>query len=148
MFLFCEIDGVFAIFVPQKEKAAGIGSMRNEYLFYVFRDAFRRFGLCAHRDEIDEERDKYADQGIEHAVESEIGNGGIRTVGDRDAQKSDARDIGQCAFAHEIGEENQRRDSEEIVLPGFVEKMGKRSSFEGFRQKHQRNDAEGNQEIF
>ena len=39
------------------------------------------------------------------------------------AQKGDAGDMGQGAFAHEIGKNDQWGDTEEVVLPGLFKKV-------------------------
>ena len=77
-------------------------------------------------DEIDEERDEYADQGIEYAVHGEAGDAGICAMCDGDRQEGHAGDVAQCAFAHEVGEEYQRCDREQLVRVVFSQDGGER----------------------
>ena len=88
-------------------------------LLYVMRFASGDVRFCAHRDEIDEERDEYADQGIEYAIQGEAGDAAVCAVRDCHAQKGDAGNIGQGAFTHEIGKNDQWGDSEEFAFPRF-----------------------------
>ena len=103
--------------------------------------------LMSHGQKIDEERDEHPDQGVEDTVHGETGNAGVCTVRDGDRQEGDAGDVGQGAFAHEFGEENERCDREQPSLVVFPQNGGKRVFLDGFGDIHQRDDAQRNQQI-
>ena len=100
-----------------------------------------------HGQEIDEEGDEYADEGVEDAVHGETGNAGIGAMRDGDGQEGDAGDVGQCAFAHEIGKKNQRRDGKQFARVVFSQDGGKRVFLDGLGDIHQRDDAQRNQKV-
>ena len=114
----------------------------------MFCVAFACFHFRTHWNEVHEEGNEHADQGVEHAVEGETRNAAIGAVGDGDAQEGDAGDVGQGAFAHELGEKDKGCDGTETVVPEFVQDVGKGFSLEGLCQEHEGDDTEGNQEVF
>ncbi len=91
------------------------------------------FVRVAQRDDIDEKRDEYTDERIEYAVEGEAGDAGIGAVCDGDGKESDAGDIGQCAFAHEIGQKKQWCDREQFFQVSFFQDSRERIFLDGFR---------------
>lgn len=103
--------------------------------------------LMSHGQEIDEERDEYADQGIENTVHGKTGNTGVGTVCDGDRQESDAGDVGQGAFAHEVRKENKRGDRKQSSLVVFPQNGRKRVFLDGFGDIHQRDNAQRDQQI-
>ena len=105
------------------------------------------FVRMTQRDDVDEKRDEYTDERIEYAVEGEAGDAGIGAVCDGDGKESDAGDVGQCAFAHEIGQKKQWCDREQFFQVSFFKDSRERIILDGFRDVHQRENAERDQQI-
>ena len=112
-------------------------------VFRVFLQAVVGF----ERNDVDEKRDEYADQGIDHAIDGETRDADIVAVSDRHAQKSDTGDVGQCVFAHEFDKEFERRDGQRMFAVRRAGKGESRFFLDDFRQIHQRDDTGRYQQI-
>ena len=100
------------------------------------------------RDDIDEERNEYPDQGVEHAVQGKTGNTGVGSVCDGHTQKSDAGNVRQCVLAHEIDEIFEGRKCKRVFFFLFGAgdfEMGR--FFDDLGKKHEWNDAKRDQQI-
>ena len=107
-----------------------------------------QFFLMADGNDVDEKRDEYADQGVDDTVEGEVRDAGIGTVCDGDTQECDTGDVGQSAFPHEVGQEDQggdRKEFSQVVF--FLQDSGERIFLDGFRDIHQRQNTERYQQI-
>ena len=112
-------------------------------VFRVFFQAVMGF----ERNDVDEKRDEYTDQGIDHAADGEPRDADIVAVSNRYAQKSDAGDVGQRVFAHEFDKEFERRDGQRMFAVRCAGKRKSRFFLDDFRQIHQRDDTGRYQQI-
>ncbi len=100
------------------------------------------------RDDVDEERNEHADQGIEHAVYGKAGNAAVGSVRDSHTQESDTGNVRQGVFAHEIDEILEWSKRKGVFFGQRVVFMFEMMwFFDDLCQKHQRDDAKRNQEI-
>ena len=126
MFFFREIDAGFCHLWEnnggwRRKKGRQSSEWKKEGVALLYVMHFASGDVCfgTHRNEIDEERNEHADQGVEYTVQGKAGNTGICAVCDRHTQECDTGNVGQGAFTHEIGKNDQWGNFEEFAFPCF-----------------------------